>query len=254
MHAALPHRVVLHVHSVDTIAWAVRIDASIQLQRRLEGLRWQWVPYTMSGLPLSREIEHALTAWPDTNVFVLGNHGLVIGREDAKTIEDLLTEVKGRLVISPRHAQPADYAVLSEISRDSCWGLPDDVGVHALGTDEISPAILAGGLLYPCQAIFSGSQTPEVFRPIPYPTLGDRWQSRYCNRPFLVIEGRGVLISRSIAPAELAMISGLVQVVQRLSESAPLRYLTAADVAGISSQVAYRYRQLARGRQGGRGK
>ena len=28
MHAVLPHRVVLHVHSVNTIAWAVRQDAS----------------------------------------------------------------------------------------------------------------------------------------------------------------------------------------------------------------------------------
>jgi rhamnose utilization protein RhaD (predicted bifunctional aldolase and dehydrogenase) len=38
MHATLPHRVILHVHCVNTIAWAVRSDAPIQLQRRLEGL------------------------------------------------------------------------------------------------------------------------------------------------------------------------------------------------------------------------
>src|SRR5579872_7357238 len=28
MHAVLPHRVVLHVHSINTIAWAVRQDAA----------------------------------------------------------------------------------------------------------------------------------------------------------------------------------------------------------------------------------
>src|SRR5579872_3728110 len=78
MHAALPHRVVLHVHCVNTIAWAVRSDAPVQLQSRLEGLRWQWIPFVASGLPLSRAIEHALSACPDTNLFVLGNHGLVI--------------------------------------------------------------------------------------------------------------------------------------------------------------------------------
>src|ERR1035438_1103022 len=43
MHAVLPHRVVLHVHSVNTIAWAVRTDAALQLQHQLDGLRWQWV-------------------------------------------------------------------------------------------------------------------------------------------------------------------------------------------------------------------
>src|SRR3954470_17210632 len=51
MHAVVPHPVVLHVHSVNTIAWAVRQDARYQLERRLKGLRWQWIPYVPSGLP-----------------------------------------------------------------------------------------------------------------------------------------------------------------------------------------------------------
>ena len=245
MHATLPHRVVLHVHCVNTIAWAVRDDAPMQLQRRLEGLRWQWIPYVASGLPLSREIEHALFVCPDKNLFVLGNHGLVICGQDAKTVEDLLTEVKARLVIPPRQAHPADYAALLEISSDSPWDLPDDDGVHALGTDPISQAILAGGLLYPCQAIFSDSRTSEPFRPIRYPDPADDWQSRCRNRPFLIIEGRGVVVSRSLVPAELAMLSGLAQVVQRLSASAALRYLTDAEVAAISTQVMDRYRERA---------
>ena len=68
LHATLPHRMVLHVHCVNTIAWAVRSDAPIQLQRLLEGLAWQWVPYIGSGLPLSREIARASSAHPDTGV------------------------------------------------------------------------------------------------------------------------------------------------------------------------------------------
>src|SRR5262245_29135070 len=56
MHAVLPHRVVLHVHSINAIAWAVRVDARAQLAERLAGLRWQWIPYVHSGLPLAGEI------------------------------------------------------------------------------------------------------------------------------------------------------------------------------------------------------
>jgi rhamnose utilization protein RhaD (predicted bifunctional aldolase and dehydrogenase) len=243
MHAALPHPVVAHLHCVNTIAWAVRTDAPIQLERRLEGLRWQWIPYRASGLPLAREIELALSACPDKNVFVLGNHGLVIGGENVKTVEDLLTEMRGRVAIPPRQAHPADYAALMEISRDSRWHLPDDNQVHALGTDLIAQAILAGGLLYPCQAIFSDSGTPDLFRAIPYQDLAGHWENRYCNRPFLIIEGCGVVVSESITPAELAMISGLVQVVQRVSASAPLRYLRDDEVEAISGQVTFRYRE-----------
>jgi hypothetical protein len=67
----------------------------------------------------------------------------------------------------------------------------------------------------------------------------------------LLIEGRGVLISRSITSAECAMISGLAQVVQRIPASAPIRYMTDAEIANSSSAVAYRYRELANERIGG---
>lgn len=226
LHAALPQRVVLHVHCVDTIAWAVRSDARMHLQSRLDSVAWQWIPYAASGLPLSREMGRALSARPDACVFVLGNHGLVVAGDDIQTVEALLQEVRARLGVAPRQAHAPDYPRLLEIrSHSSCWDLPPDGTLHALGTDPVSRSILTGGLLYPCQAIFS--------------------ECRRGNRPFMIVEGHGVLVSTSMAPAELAMLSGLAQVLQRLSPSAPLRYLSEAEVAAISTQVTDRYREIA---------
>jgi rhamnose utilization protein RhaD (predicted bifunctional aldolase and dehydrogenase) len=249
LHAAMPHRVVLHVHCVDTIAWAVRLDGPFQLERLLEGLPWQWIPNVASGLPLSREIERALSARPETDLFVLANHGLVLGGDDAENVEAFLAEVRRRLLIHPRKAHPADYAALWEISMDSPWDLPDDDGVHALGTDATSRAIVSQGLLYPCQAIFSDANARELFRPISCPRPGDDWQHRYGHRSFLLIEGRGVIVRRTITPAELAMLSGLAQVVLRLSAAAPLRYLTEEEVDGIAHEGAHHYRELSSARQ-----
>lgn len=249
MHATLPHPVVLHVHCVNTIAWAVRKDAQAQLQRRLEGLPWQWIASAASGLPLAGEIERAASTCADKNIFVLANHGLVIAGEDVKGVEGLLAEVKRRVVIPRREAPPADYAALVEVSTNSPWELPDDDEVHAIGTDVIAQGILAGGLLYPCQAIFSDTRTPDLFRAVSFDEAVERCRNHYGkhyrNQPFLIISGRGVVVSKSLTTAELAMLSGLAQVVQRLSASAPLRYLTEAEVAGISRQAAYRYRELA---------
>src|SRR5256885_4911447 len=59
MHAVLRHRVVIHVHSINAIAWAIRVDGPGQLRERLAGLHWQWIPYTASGIPLARQIEKA---------------------------------------------------------------------------------------------------------------------------------------------------------------------------------------------------
>jgi rhamnose utilization protein RhaD (predicted bifunctional aldolase and dehydrogenase) len=243
MHAILPHRVALHVHCVNTIAWAVRQDAPVQLQRQMEGLRWQWIPYVPSGLPLAQEIAKVLSAFPHTNVLILGNHGLVLGGDDCGAVEDLLFEVQRRLAISPRHADPTDYAVLAEIADGSSWDLPDDEEVHALATDPISREILSGGLLYPCQLIVSPSSTPMLFRSVPCPDPKNQ-SERYCSRPSLIIDGCGVVFSRSMAIAQRAMMSGLARVIQRISSSAPIRYLADEEVAS-SFVAASRYCELA---------
>jgi len=252
MHAVLPHRVVLHVHSVNTIAWAVRSDAATQLECKLAGLRWWWISYVASGLPLALAIERSLRTCPDANIFVLGNHGLVIGGEDCQAVEDLLGALEQRLAIQPRKAHPADYAALQELCQGSAWDLPDDDYLHALATDPIARDLLSGGLLYPCQAIFSNSATPDLFRALPDAQLRNESLSRYSSRPFLMVEDYGVLVARTVTPAELAMLRGLAQVVQRVPASAPLRYLSEAEAASGRNETGFRYRKLAGERQGSR--
>jgi ribulose-5-phosphate 4-epimerase/fuculose-1-phosphate aldolase len=251
MHAVMPHRVVLHVHCVNTIAWAVRQDAQMQLERRLDGLRWQWISYVASGLPLAGAIERALSGSPRADVLVLGNHGLVIGGEDCGAVEDLLFRVQQRLAICPRPGGRTDYAALAEIADGSTWSLPDDDGVHALGTDAISRSVISGGLLYPCQSIFSDSNasdsstaesnTPRLFHPVPCPDPKGQWENRCGTRTFLIIEGRGVIVRRTMTPIQRAMLSGLAQVIQRTSACAPVRYLTKEEAANSSSIITSRY-------------
>jgi rhamnose utilization protein RhaD (predicted bifunctional aldolase and dehydrogenase) len=251
MHAVFPHRVVLHVHCVNTIAWAVRQDAPSQLEHQLRGLRWKWIPYVSSGLALANAIQKALPVFARPDVLILGNHGLVVGGEDCETVEQLLSEVQRRLSIRPRQAHPPDYAALADLADRLSWEVPADDDVHALGTDAISQTVLSGGFLYPCQAIFSNSGTPVLFRSVPYADRGDRVENGYCRRPFIVLEGRGVILNRTTSPAERAMISGLAQVVQRISASTPIRYLTEAEAPNLSGVVAGRYRELSNASHGG---
>src|SRR4029077_12087572 len=153
MHAILRHRVVIHVHSINAIAWAIRLDGPDQLRERLAGLHWQWIPYTASGIPLAREIEKAVASAPHVDVLILGNHGLVVCGQNCETAEKLLMEVERRLAITPRRIPKPDATVLSMIARFSNWQFPDVDTVHALGTDSVSRKILKGGVLYPCQAV-----------------------------------------------------------------------------------------------------
>jgi rhamnose utilization protein RhaD (predicted bifunctional aldolase and dehydrogenase) len=65
MHAVVP-RATIHVHSVNTIAWALREDEPAHMADRLAGLRWQWIPYVGWGLPLARAVEKIFSNPPET--------------------------------------------------------------------------------------------------------------------------------------------------------------------------------------------
>jgi len=234
MHAVLPQAVVLHVHSVNAIAWAVRRDAPNRLKEQLSGLPWQWLPYTPSGMALARSVSKALSRHPQTDIFILGNHGLVVCGESCKAAEALLSEVEQRLAIVRRRAPEADLATLSLIMDYSDWVLPRDAALHALGTDPISRSILSGGMLYPCHGIFLRGGRRSSFA-----------SSDTEAPPFLVVPRCGVLIDKSMTRPEYAMLTGLVEVVQRIDASAPIRYLRGAEIATVFNADSHSYRKLA---------
>jgi rhamnose utilization protein RhaD (predicted bifunctional aldolase and dehydrogenase) len=232
MHAVLPQKVVVHVHSINAIAWAVREDGPRQLGLRLSGLPWRWIPYTPSGSSLARMIERVLSRFPLTDVLVLGNHGLVVCGDTCRLAEQLLAEVEKRLAIEPRSAPEPHSALLNQVLSESAWSLPPYPAVHSLATDRLSRRILSGGVLYPCQAIFLPGTTPVLASPA-------------SQQAFQLFEDRGVLCGNHMTRAEQQMLAGLANVVQRIDASAPLRYLTSSEVSDVLNGGAESYRQVA---------
>lgn len=237
MHAVLPHQVVVHVHSVNAIAWSVREDGPDRLETLLAGLHWKWIPYTPSGLSLAREIEEKLAEAPATDVLILGNHGMVVCGPSCDAAEALLAEIEARLQIHPRPVPEPRYNGLRRVLEDADWALPNCSGVHALATDHIARRILAGGVLYPCQAIFLPDSAPP-------PAIGSNGR-RNGRRPFQILESEGVALNKNMTRAEQEVLTGLAHVVRRIDGAAPLRYLTPAEIAGVLGQEADKYRQAA---------
>jgi rhamnose utilization protein RhaD (predicted bifunctional aldolase and dehydrogenase) len=239
MHAVIPFRVVLHVHSVNVIAWAVRQDGQAELARRLEGIAWQWIPYTPSGLPLARAVRTAMAGNPDARVLVLANHGLVVGGDDCGEAEALLSEVERRIEIAARGVPEPAWRVLARIAGESTWRLPEATSIHALGTDPTVHRIVRGGILYPCQRIFltprAWSFSPDV----------DRNEILCTDEPFVIIEEAGTLVRKGLGANELAILVGLAEILLRIPESAPLQYLSREEIQDLRSANVYNYPELA---------
>ena len=244
MHAILRHRVVIHVHSINAIAWAIRLDGPDQLKERLAGLYWRWIPYAASGMPLAREIEKAVASAPETDVLILGNHGLVVCGQDCQTAEKLLCEVERRLAITPRQFPRPDATVLAMIARFSRWQFPDIASLHALGTDAVSRKILRGGVLYPCQAIFLGQTMPLLPPAVVISKSTERLNGNDGTPAFVAVERSGVMLNEKMTSAERATLIGLAQVTQRTEESAQLRYLKGAEVIDVLSKGAHSYKEV----------
>ena len=242
MHAVIPCRVVVHVHSVNTIARAVRQDAHLEFSERLEGLPWCWIPYIASGIPLAREIEKVLSRAPNTQIFVLGNHGLVLAGQTCGSVETLLETIETRLATGSRHTAPPQFNQMIPMTRNSIWRLPADDSLHSLGTDPQARQIASSGVLYPCQAIFLGGSA-AVVPPSSQPAANSLTQ--YEGKPFVVVDGCGVLVNDKITNAEQAMLSGFGRVVQRIDPTAPIRYLSELELGELLREDVYKYRDLA---------
>lgn len=226
MHAVLPYKVVVHVHSVNAIAWAIRQDGPEKLAERLRDLNWGWIPYTPSGVSLASSIQRALAAQPETNVFVLQNHGLVVCEQSCRSVEQLLSVVESRLAIVPRTAPQPHAGMLARAFSESDWSLPPCRQVHALATDRLSRQILSGGVLYPCQVMF----LPE--------TVSKFQQHRPAS--VLLIEDGGVVCSKQATPAQLETLRGLAEILQRVDQTAPIRYLTDSEISQVLNGPSYR--------------
>lgn len=243
LHALLPHRVVLHVHAVNAIAWACCIGVETELAQRLQGLAWARVPYCRPGLPLSRLVaEVAAQRKPD--VLILGNHGLLVGAEDCATAEALVHEVERRLHLPARPAPAGDRAALAASCRGTdCRPAPGDA-CHRLATDPHSLAVVTAGSLYPDHVVFLG---PAMRALAPGERIADVVAaSAAANLPppvALLLPGAGAIVRSDIQPGAEAILICLALVAERLPVDATISYLPAEEEQALLDWDAEKYRK-----------
>ena len=247
VHAVLPQRVVIHLHCVRTIAYAVRIDGPASSAVKLDGLPWIWVPYCRPGAPLARIIKDLLRAGggrPD--ILILENHGLVVCGETVDAAMNCLQVVRDRLSV-----KSTAVSIARPVRRPSAlaaYRWSDDEMIERLAFDALARAIATKGVLYPDHMVFLGPAFPEVRSGEDIASALERWRTAFGVPPvYLVVPDVGVLIAESAVHNAVAMLQCLGLVTAWLSSDniAPenLRYLSAMDTAELVNWDAEVYRQ-----------
>lgn len=242
VHASFAHKVVVHVHCIETISWAVRDDAEERLAERLSGFQWAFVPYRRPGLPLAREIRKRLKH--GTDVLVLGNHGLVVAAKTVAAAESLLRQVVHAVVKPARPVTAHDVSALAKLTEGSSYSPSSDPAVHTLAFDAESLTQARKGTLYPDHIVFLGAGI-AVMETGETPKLAAERIGR-AGRPepkMVVVPGKGVLLPSDATPAMHAMARCLADVAVRLGPDDPVRPLTLEDELALTNWDAEKYRQ-----------
>lgn len=239
-HAALPHPCVLHTHCVATIATAIREDAGEIVQQRLGDLGAVFVPYSKPGRDLTREI--LARSRPETRVFVLGNHGLIVCGPTPDEAEALLRRVSARLE-PDRRAGPVrpDPSFAADLEGTGWKPAPPEAQAVAGHADLLAKA--AGGTLYPDHLVFLG---PGVAVAAPGQPVAQAVKLAAAARParkLVLVPGRGAAIPEDANRGVEALARALGDVLARVDPGATLVRLSGADEAELLDWDAEKYRR-----------
>ena len=98
MHAIMPHKVVLHVHCVNTLSWIVQENYLEKIKVILKDENWISIPYKKPGVSLSKEIKNRIDR-KKFDVILLSNHGIVIGADTPEKVYELTKRISNSLFL-----------------------------------------------------------------------------------------------------------------------------------------------------------
>lgn len=245
LHALLPHRVVLHTHSLAVLRAACLEDSRQLLHAALAGVPWAFVEYQRPGTPLALAVQRALVDRPDTCVLVLENHGVVVGADTPLAAEAVLDQVCARLN-GPRRAvtQAPDLEALATLAQRHGLVLPSDPEVHGLALHPRHVALAQAGTLYPDHVVFLGPKVGVLSVDDAQPAPGEALTPGSPMGPKLwLVPGSGALLARDLSAPALEMARCLADLVSLLPDAAVCRYLSAHDEAELLGMEEEKYRQ-----------
>ena len=226
VHGLMPQKVVVHVHCVNTIAWAIREDANEQLTRLLAGFNWSFIPYARPGLQLSRAIRKNLK--PGSNVMVLENHGLAVAADSVAEAETLLRKVVAAVVCPVRTFPQPDIAALEAACVGTDYVPAKDPDAHGPALELVALQLGCVNVYYPDHVVFLGTSIPKDIA---------------SGAAAVAVPGKGVLVRKDAKPAIEPMLRCLADVFKRIGGNANLKALTPGEIDQLLNWDAEKYRQ-----------
>ena len=245
LHAVLPQPVIAHFHDVNVIALSAlarRATVVAERMQRVPDLVWRLIPYCRPGIPLAREIAFVAADRPD--VLVLCNHGIVVCADSVEELKLRIERVGDALRLAEHTTATPDMPALAALAEGTVYRPAPEPRWHATALGDTARERALGGSLYPDHVIFLGTSLGRLSAGVSMSDMLATFTQRDAPAPkVILVEGKGVLIHRTLTAGGAAMVGCLADVVSRLPADEDVIYLTAREEYDLTHWEAEHYRQ-----------
>ena len=242
LHSLMPHDVVFHTHSINTIVHAIQQDAVGIMSPKLDGIQWGFVPYSKPGLQLTRLVSDVLAA-RHCDVLVIQNHGLVVGGDSPAETLTLMRDVETRLVATPRPLSTPSLEPLAEACSNTNFVIAASDIIHQLALNSHGFELARSGSLYPDHVVFLGSGIAGVETMQEFTSFCRAGTDDPLRPKAIALKGMGVVHDKSLSSGGIEMLTALAQVIRRAPGHMQPRYLSRSEEQDLVNWDAEKYRQ-----------
>lgn len=245
MHALLPHKYVVHFHSVDALSELVCENAEIYFSETLGNkFKWKLYDYATPGPELAKLINENSEKLYELEILLLTNHGVVFAsdNEDAleKNIKMFLQLTKKQTFnksdISVEKIKELDcqtltnhYTVIEDKKIQDCWR-----------EKEGQQKILKYWALYPDHIVFFGSK-PFILNN--KNELKDIGKIRTETPLLIFVKNVGVYKSKQFNNLHLEQLRCFFEVIARIADTSLIKVLNESKVKKLKNWDAEKYRK-----------
>lgn len=239
LHALMPHKIVVHLHAVNMLAYLVRADAEIILKSVLSGVNhWLLIEYVKPGPSLGRRVSEEIQRNPDIDVLLLKNHGIVVGGNTISEVEKRLSELDDALRCE--EVMELQHHIVDDNDFGMGYQLIKDVGIQQLAqSDSLFSRLSSSWSIYPDHIVFLGPQ-PIIFSDI---ENASEVLNNLDEVPDLIfIKGVGVFSLPEFSQAKLEQLRCYYDVLIRVDMRQGLSTLSSEEIASLIDWDAEKYR------------
>lgn len=238
-HALINYKYVLHVHSTATIANAI-LDNSIEEIKKHITDDFVCVPYYRPGFRLTMGIKKLIQ--PDTRIFILENHGLIVAGNELEDTYQLLLKIHNQLnhIRNDKNITATSSTIVSVTD----YSQKNDEKYSLFKSRDEQLFSLFSKSLYPDHVIFLGPGIPTFLNN----EDANKFIINLKNKdlplpPYLIIKEQGLFENNSAIPAAKEMIDCFLEVLLRLDLSQSFKFLSEDQESELLNWDVEKYRQ-----------